>query len=72
MQTVETTTSSPNSTNAVLPAVFSATEMLSFGYFLRDNFYVDGSPKLKSYNTNKYPHSLMPEIFNYWCLENGR
>jgi hypothetical protein len=58
--------------NTVLPAVFSSDEMIAFGNFIRDNYYVAGSPKMLSYNPSKYPHAKVDEIFVYWCLENGR
>ena len=56
----------------VLPAVFSSEEMIAFGNFIRDNYYVGGSPKMLSYRPEKYPHAKVDEIFVYWCLENGR
>ena len=57
--------------NTVLPAVFSSEEMIAFGNFIRDNYYVAGSPKMLSYHPEKYPHSKVEDIFVYWCLENG-
>lgn len=56
----------------VLPAVFSPDEMIAFGNFIRNNYYVAGSPKMLSYNPSKYPHAKVDEIFVYWCIENGR
>jgi len=56
----------------LLPAVFSSEEMIDFGNFIRDNYYVAGSPKMLSYHPDKYPHAKVEEIFVYWCLENGR
>ena len=56
----------------LLPAVFSSDEMIAFGNFIRDNYYVAGSPKMLSYHPDKYPHAKVDEIFVYWCLENGR
>jgi len=71
-QKVETGKESAIVGNTVLPAVFSSEEMISFGNFIRDNYYVAGSPKMLSYNPSKYPHAKVDEIFVYWCLENGR
>jgi len=62
----------PPDAKHLLPAVFSAEEMIAFGNFIRDNYYVAGSPKMLSYNPSKYPHAKVDEIFVYWCLENGR
>jgi hypothetical protein len=56
----------------VLPDVFSSKEMIAFGNFIRDNYYVAGSPRMLSYNPSKYPHAKVDEIFVYWCIENGR
>jgi hypothetical protein len=53
-------------------AVFSSEEMIAFGNFIRDNYYVAGLPKMLSYTPSKYPHAKVDEIFVYWCLENGR
>lgn len=73
MHTDEVTTSSRNDGNTfTLPAVFSADEMIAFGNFIRDNYYVAGSPKMLSYHPEKYPHGKVDDIFVYWCLENGR
>ena len=52
--------------------LFGIDEMIAFGNFIRDNYYVAGSPKMLSYNPSKYPHAKVDEIFVYWCLENGR
>ena len=62
----------PPIANVLLPAVFSSDEMIAFGNFIRDNYYVAGSPKMLSYHPEKYPHAKVDEIFVYWCLENGR
>ena len=62
----------PPDAKPLLPAVFSSEEMIAFGNFIRDNYYVAGSPKMLSYNPSKYPHEKVDEIFVYWCLENGR
>ena len=64
--------SEPMAEKPLLPAVFSSTDMVSFGYFIRDNYYGVGAPKLMSYHPEKYPNGSIPEIFHYWCLENGR
>ena len=56
----------------LLPAVFFSEEMIAFGNFIRDNYYVAGSPKMLSYHPEKYPHGKVEDIFVYWCLENGR
>ena len=69
---VETSTDPAIVGNTVLPAVFSSDEMIAFGNFIRDNYYVAGSPKLLSYHPEKYPHAKVDEIFVYWCLENVR
>jgi hypothetical protein len=62
----------PPIANVLLPVVFSSEEMIAFGNFIRDNYYVAGSPKMLSYNPSKYPHAKVAEIFVLWCLENGR
>jgi hypothetical protein len=62
----------PSDAKLLLPAVFSSDEMIAFGNFIRDNYYVAGSPKMLSYNPSKYPQAKVDEIFVYWCLENGR
>jgi len=61
-----------NEANTLLPAVYSSDEMVSFGNFIRDNYYGVGAPKLQSYNPVKYPHATVDEIFVIWCCENGR
>jgi hypothetical protein len=63
---------SPAIAKPMLPAVFSSEEMIAFGNFIRDNYYVAGSPKMLSYHPEKYQHAKVDEIFLYWCLENGR
>lgn len=57
--------------HTVLPVVFSSEEMIAFGNFIRDNYYVSGSPKMLSYHPEKYPHAKVDDIFIFWCLENG-
>ena len=71
-QNAPTVPSAQIAANPVLPAVFSADEMIAFGNFIRDNYYVAGSPKMLSYHPEKYPHAKVDEIFVYWCIENGR
>ena len=71
-QNSQNSTEARNDGNTVLPAVFSSDEMIAFGNFIRDNYYVAGSPKMLSYHPEKYPHAKVGEIFVYWCLENGR
>ena len=71
-QKVETSTEAAIVGNTVLPAVFSSDEMIAFGNFIRDNYYVAGSPKMLSYHPEKYPHAKVEDIFIFWCLENGR
>jgi len=66
------TTSAAIAANPMLPAVFSSDEMIAFGNFIRDNYYVAGSPKMLSYHPEKYPHGKVDDIFVYWCLANGR
>jgi hypothetical protein len=51
---------------------FSNSDMISFGNFIRDNYYGAGAPKLISYNTSKYPHATIEEIFVIWSCENNR
>ncbi len=53
-----------------LTRLYSEKEMLSFGNFIRDNYYGVGAPKLMSYNPVKYPHATIEEIFIIWCCEN--
>lgn len=55
----------------VLSDVFSQNDMIVFGNFIRDNYYVDGSPHMQPYE-NKYPKGTIDEIFIVWCCENGR
>ena len=55
-----------------LPAVFSSEDMISFGNFIRDNYYGVGAPKLISYNPSKYPHGTIDDIFVVWSCINGR
>lgn len=51
---------------------FSSDYMISFGNFIRDNYYVAGTPKLLSYNPQKYPHAKIDDIFVYWCIQNNK
>ena len=69
---METEQQNKISLNNMLPGVFSAVDMINFGNFIRDNYYVAGSPKMLSYHPEKYPHGKIDEIYVYWCLENGR
>lgn len=57
--------------DTVLSAVFSQNDMIAFGNFIRDNYYVDGSPHMQPY-TDKYPKGTIDDIFVIWCCENGR
>lgn len=50
---------------------FSDSDMISFGNFIRDNYYGVGAPRLLSYDPAKYPHGKIEEIFVVWCCENG-
>lgn len=61
-----------NLPQVIPPAIFSSNDMIAFGNFIRDNYYVAGSPKMLSYHPEKYPHAKVDEIFVYWCFENGR
>lgn len=61
-----------NNANTVLPAVFSSDDMISFGNFIRDNYYGVGAPKLQSYDPVKYPHGTIEDIFVIWSCLNGR
>jgi hypothetical protein len=72
MAETSNTNENGNCANCVLPAVFSSDEMIAFGNFIRDNYYVAGAPKMLSYNPAKYPHAKVDEIFVIWCCENGR
>ncbi len=40
---------------------FTTEDMLSFGNFIRDNYYPD-----------KYPHGTIEDIFVYWCIAQGK
>lgn len=51
---------------------FSQDDMISFGNFIRDNYYGVGAPKLQSYNPGKYPSGTIEEIFIIWCCVNGK
>lgn len=48
---------------------FSRDEVILFGNFIRDNYYGVGAPKLMSYNTQKFPHGTIEEIFVIWQKE---
>lgn len=47
----------------------SKEEVIAFGNFIRDNYHGVGAPKLISYNTNKYPHGTIEDIFVIWSNE---
>lgn len=51
---------------------FRDIDMISFGTFIRENYYQYGSPCLLSYHPVKYPHGKIEDIFVIWCCENGR
>lgn len=71
-ENIQNTTKQAVNYTDLLPAVFSSDEMIAFGNFIRDNYYVAGTPKMLSYNPAKYPHAKVDEIFVIWCCENGR
>jgi hypothetical protein len=48
---------------------FSPSKMIDFGNFIRDNYYVAGTPKMLSYHPEKYPHAKVEEIFDIWSKE---
>ena len=50
---------------------FSDNDMISFGTFIRENYYQYGLPCLLSYHPLKYPHGKIEDIFVIWCCENG-
>lgn len=50
---------------------FTEEHMISFGEFIRSNFYGDGSPRLISYDITKYDNGTIEEIFVMWCCENN-
>ena len=58
--------------STVLLNTFTSEDMISFGNFIRDNYYVAGTPKMLSYNPAKYPHAKIDEIFVIWCCENNK
>ena len=58
--------------DTVLPAVFSPDEMIAFGNFIRDNYYVAGTPEMQPYNKEKYIKGNVEDIYVIWCCENGR
>jgi len=60
-----------NSDLGAVSSRFSDDDMVSFGNFIRDNYYGLGTPKLISYNISKYPHGTIEDIFVIWCCENG-
>ena len=45
---------------------FKPSDMIAFGNFIRDNYHGVGAPKLISYNTTKYPHVTIEEIYHIW------
>jgi hypothetical protein len=49
---------------------YSAEDLICFGNFIRDNYYVNGTPKMVSLNPSKYPNATVDEIFVFWCIEN--
>lgn len=55
----------------MLDAVYTSSDMISFGYFIHNNYYKDGSEQLISYYPKKYPNGTIPDIFTYWCMSNG-
>jgi len=62
-----------NTTKTEQPSgVFSSEDMVSFGNFIRDNYYVAGTPKMLSYHPEKYPHGKIEDIFVYWSIENNK
>lgn len=68
------TINNPKNANSIKHNVicrFSDDNMIAFGEFIRDNYYVAGAPRMISYNPTKYPHGTITEIFVYWCCENG-
>jgi len=58
--------------DTLLPAVFSANEMIAFGNFIRDNYYVAGTPEMQPYDKVKYIKGNVEDIYVIWCCENGR
>lgn len=50
---------------------FKPSDMIAFGNFIRDNYHGVGAPKLISYNTTKYPHGTIEEIYHIWEKENN-
>lgn len=50
---------------------FTDKNMISFGNFIRENYYVSGSPCMLSYHPLKYPHGKVEDIFIIWSIENG-
>ena len=51
---------------------FSEADVISFGNFIRNNYYGYGSPCLLSYDPLKYPHGKIEDIFIYWSCENNK
>ncbi len=49
---------------------FSKKDMISFGNFIRDNYYGVGSPRLISYEPDKRPHGTIEDIYKFWLAEN--
>lgn len=48
---------------------FESKDMIAFGEFIRTNYFVDGSPKMISYNPAKYPHGTIEKIFELWITQ---
>lgn len=53
-------------TNNSIFQMYSSEDTISFGNFIRDNYYVDGSPKMVSYHPQKYPSASVEDIFKIW------
>ena len=41
-------------------------EAINFFNFVRDNFYVDGSPKLRPFDYDKYKSSTIEEVYEIY------
>ena len=50
--------------------MYTEKDMISFGNFIRDNYYGIGAPKLSSYKPDKYPSATIEEIYVIWSCEN--
>ena len=48
---------------------YSDSDVIAFGNFIRDNYYVAGTPKMLSYHPSIYPHAKVEEIFTFWKKE---